>query len=702
MRLETERIVLEVEEEHGTICRLGSRLTGWELLRRRELALSWKLLLPLGERRRNHWVLGEKQRLTERKVEDSLIRLMWSGVESEGAGCLDITVTMELRVEAGRILVDTAVENWSPYVVESVLAPVIGEVAIPEGAAYLKGLLPKYNDICEWDMYPSYQNIPGCYSVENPTQVSAWSGNRINPSTPFFLVHTEREGLFLGVDQPCTTLVSFTTELYPGHRSGLDSRVPKEQEIAGKPVSIRLNPIHMPYIQPGDTAHLATLGIDAYVGDWQDGAALYQTRTGSKIQPCKAPDWARELHSWQQIQMNSPEDELRFRYTELPEVAKECAGHGIRAIQLVGWNWGGQDRGNPYHGVDPELGTEEELREAIRACQELGVQVILFAKFIWADWGSDWYREKLRKLAIEDPKGGIYAHPGFPYFTPTQLLNINPTRFAAMCFGSREYRELCAREFRRMLALGCDGILIDQCLDHGEALLCFNTDHGHRYGDEAYGYDCTMLEEFKALPEYPGDLLFAGEGCYDLLLRQYNVVYTRSFTKDHIPLTRYLFPRVEIMAAVTGFNDRNQINQCLMDRYIISYEPFYFKGRLRDFPDTVAYGKTIDAFRRRYRKWLWDGTFRGTKGAEVTADSEFVKYSVFQAEDGTEAVVLVNFSQDGPVEVTVRSEQLLLYAADPESGAESAFSGTISLKAESAAVLLPEAARQSREECIKG
>ena len=32
------------------------------------------------------------------------------------------------------------------------------------------------------------------------------------------------------------------------------------------------------------------------------------------------------------------------------------------------------------------------------------------------------------------------------------------------------------------------------------------------------------------------------------------------------------------MTAVTGFNDRNMVNQCLMYRYIISYEPYNFKG----------------------------------------------------------------------------------------------------------------------------
>jgi hypothetical protein len=49
------------------------------------------------------------------------------------------------------------------------------------------------------------------------------------------------------------------------------------------------------------------------------------------------------------------------------------------------------------------------------------------------------------------------------------------------------------------------------------------------------------------------------------------------------------------MTAVAGFDDRNMINQCLLYRYIISYEPNNFKGRLTDYPDTVAYSQKMDA-----------------------------------------------------------------------------------------------------------
>ena len=651
MRIETERIQLELDGRTGVIKELRSALTGWSLQRRGEVALSWKLLVPLGERRRDHWVLGEQQRLTRCERSETALKLIWEQPVSQQAGPLDIRVTMTYRSDAGRILLETQVENNSPYVVESVLAPCLGELRCPEQGGWLKGFLPNYNGASRWELYPKYQNFPGYYGLKHPTQYSPWSGNLINPSTPFFLVETEGQGFYFGMAQPNSQLAAFTTELCPGYQSGLDSLVPMGEEIGGKPVAIRFSVAQMPYLEPGQSAVLPQLAIDCYQGDWEAGARLYQRHTASRIKTATPPAWAQEPHTWQQIQMNSPEDELRFCYRELPRYAEECVKNNVKVIQLVGWNWGGQDRGNPYHGVDPELGTEEELREAIEKCHALGVKIVLFAKFIWADRGSDWYREELQNLAVRDPNGEIYAHPGFKYLTPTQLLNINPRRFAAMCFASERYRAVCREQFLQMAGLGCDGILIDECLYHGPALLCFDTSHGHRRGQPVYEHDRQMLAEFRqAYPER--ELLFAGEGCYDLELEEYHMIYTRTFSKDHVPLTRLLFPKAQIMTAVTGFRDRNQINQCLLYRYLISYEPYCFKGELKDFPDTVAYGNRMEAFRQEYRRWLWDGEFLGHGAYRLKPETpcgEDFQYSAYRAEDGSTALLLVNYGRRAAV-----------------------------------------------------
>jgi len=41
------------------------------------------------------------------------------------------------------------------------------------------------------------------------------------------------------------------------------------------------------------------------------------------------------------------------------------------------------------------LEKKEDLQEAIASVQELGVKMILFSKYTWADRTTDWYREQL-------------------------------------------------------------------------------------------------------------------------------------------------------------------------------------------------------------------------------------------------------------------------------------------------------------------
>ena len=262
-------------------------------------------------------------------------------------------------------------------------------------------------------------------------------------------------------------------------------------------MATRFAAIHVPYIQPGETRALTPIALEAYQGGWQQGTDIYKAWRDTWMKPAAQPAWAREPHAWLQLHINSPEDELRLPFRDLPKVAEQCARHGIRAIQLVGWNDGGQDQGNPSHDPDPRLGTFEELREAIAQCHALGVKIVLFAKFTWADRATKRFREDLHRLAIKDPYGDYYHYQGYQYQTATQLLDINTKRLIPMCFLSEEYLRVCDEEFRKTVELGAAGILFDECLHHSPALLCFDPSHGHRSGAPVYANDRRLIQRLR-------------------------------------------------------------------------------------------------------------------------------------------------------------------------------------------------------------
>jgi hypothetical protein len=151
---------------------------------------------------------------------------------------------------------------------------------------------------------------------------------------------------------------------------------------------------------------------------------------------------------------------------------------------------------------------------------------------------------------------------------------------------------------------------------------------------------------------------------------------------------RYLDPQAPLMAAVTGFDDREKLNLILAYRYIISYEPYNFKGHVTDFPLTLTYGKKIDALRRKYKAWIWDAAFRDTLGASVSSDGTH-RYTVFVAPAGKRAVVVVNLEATKSITAKVDLPNPgRLVVATPEQPEASSTSGVLKIPARSVAVLM--------------
>jgi hypothetical protein len=692
--LANDTLRLEFARDTGALVHITSADGAWSPLDRSQLGLSFRLLVPLPQRRNNN-VLGEKQPVSSVEVaaDGRSARFTWQQVVSEFGGRLDIAVTLNVTMTARQAIFTISIDNRSDYVVENVYCPYLGDVQHPPQAEWFRTFVYNYASAQEWRVWPTFQNMRGYYGVDYPTQVSSWSAGSGAPMAPYILLRSEHQGLYVGVNAPSSELVTWHLELRPGYGESINAQQPTTRQIAGKDVSVRFAAVHVPYIQPGEQRTLTPIAIEIYRGGWQAGVDIYKAWRDSWMKPPAIPNWAREPHSWQQIHINSPEDELRVPFTKLIHIGEECARHGVKAIQLVGWNDGGQDQGNPSHDPDPRLGTFDELKQAIADIQALGVKLILFAKFTWADRATERFRSELVRQAIKDPYGDYYHYQGYQYQTATQLLDINTKRLIPMCFLSEEYLRVCDEEFQKTVALGADGILFDECLHHSPALLCFDPDHGHRHGAPVYANDCKLIENFAklALPTN-ADFLFAGEACYDWEMEAYHLSYHRSENIEHIPLSRYMLPHAPFMTAVTGFDDRNMINQCLLYRYIISYEPYNFKGRLDDYPDTMAYGKQMDALRSDLRNFFWDGEFRHEVGAQVTVDGKpHHPYAVFRDTRSEQlALAIANYSDDSEVLVSVvmnNGQALQRYRLVDDSTWKSAADGIL-LPPRSAAVVL--------------
>ena len=680
--LENRVIKAVFDKNSGRLVSLVTKQTGWDIQRRGYLSRSFRLSVPVPGRRDN-CVYGENQNPCKAEISNDHKKIVftWDKMSSECDKTLNIKFVGIIELTEEGLQFTGKIENNSKYTVEAIYWPYIGDLGIPKTQKVIR---------FGSEIYPNFRSHKGYYGVDYPIQYHS------PLSAKYGLLGNDIESLYCGYfDTEEDRLMNFCFELKPGYENSENTdygTVPKTDSIGGKPVHIEFSCIHFAYANPKESVVLKSIYFEPFVGDWQKGADIYKSwrKTLTKDLPC--PEWAKKVHSWQQFHINSSDDYPRCTYKDLIVYARECAKHGVKAIQLTGWNIGGQDRGNPSHDTDPRLGKWDDLKYAIHECKKIGVHIILFSKFTWADESQPWFKNELIKYAEKDPYGNYYLFGGYQYQSASGLAGISTRRLIPMCQLSSKWRDIANNEFNKLIDLGADGMLYDECQHHGNFFYCFDPNHGHHIPGFVYAGDILLESGFRKISEQRNpDFLFAGEAIRDEQFRTYNVSYTR-IDKDHIPLQRYITPNAQMMIAVTGYNDRHPINQALLYRYIISYEPRNFKGHLDEFPLTMQYGEKVDALRERYSDFLWDGEFSGTVGATVKVNNNMnIYYSVFVNHKTTKKVIVVaNPSYDQPITVQVALENSKndFEVVSPETLDPHESNGSISIPALSAVVFI--------------
>ena len=659
LTLQDAKMQAVFDGDSGLLLRLDNGATHWVNEQHPELGIPFRFgLFSPGQK--HEFAYFQKHHTVEtQKVSDREIRFRWKDLVDEHGKSVPMTFAADVTLTNGALMFAATVENQSTMMIESVDYPYVGELnEAPEGTLLsLKHM---------W-----YGSLPSQDISKKPTAQTKQS--------LFCLLQSTNQGLYVDMhDATQPYLINFFVD-----RRNLTT-------AADSPVRTDFRASHVAYVHPDSTVALAPVVFRFYEGDWHAGVDLYKEWRATWFKQPHLPAWIKDVNSWQQLQICSPEQDFRVAYTNLISYAQQCADNGVSAIQLVGWNHWGQDGGDPAQDIEPGLGTWQQLHDFVAQSQAKGVKIILFAKLNWADLTMAWYTNELYMYQCMDPNGKRYEQGGYQYYTPTQLANIGVHRRAVMDFCDPDYRNAATKEFEKILALGSAGWLWDEVCHHASVLYNYGAGHGYRPPGYLYGGDLALSAQLRAAADKVSpDFLFSGEGPEDWLCQYFPCSYFR-INADSVPVCRYIDPQEPLMVAVTGFDDREMLNLILMDRYIIEYEPFNFKGYLEDFPLTLTYGKKIDALRRKYREYLWDATFRDTLGAHVASDGNSL-YSVFVTATGKRAVVVVNMESSKPITAKVDLPQpAKLMMATPEDLNSKPTDGVLTIPARSATVVMEQ------------
>src|SRR5215469_7186846 len=89
--LEDKELLVAFDKASGALTRMVRKSTNWIIERRPELAVSFRLLVPLPKQRAN-FIPGQKQRASSvEKIAENRVEIVWKNPVSEHGGAISLT-----------------------------------------------------------------------------------------------------------------------------------------------------------------------------------------------------------------------------------------------------------------------------------------------------------------------------------------------------------------------------------------------------------------------------------------------------------------------------------------------------------------------------------------------------------------------------------------------------------------------------------
>ncbi len=255
-----------------------------------------------------------------------------------------------------------------------------------------------------------------------------------------------------------------------------------------------LSIVHFPCLAPNNTWNSETCVVALHEGGWHWAADDYRSwRTSiTDTTPRRhRPEWFMKSPGLvAHYDFKYQGGGIVHRFRDIPGLLEQAQDMGLNHLLISGWHLDGFDNGFPKYTPDPDLGTEEELRDAVQQVRKMGGHL---AFYINSRLCNTQY-EELQPLINEN---AIMRQDGTLAIENYGAANM---QFACLCNQSTQWRNKFVGVVDYLTnIIGADSMYLDQ-LAMAAGPLCYHPNHPEHANNPAgwnQGYQ-KMLTDMRA------------------------------------------------------------------------------------------------------------------------------------------------------------------------------------------------------------
>ena len=528
---------------------------------------------------------------------------------------MPIKLQLSLSLEGENVRFSSAVENGiDDSVVRELQYPLVRDVNLPADHKLIVS-----------------QNGGRLY--ENPRQIIMAKGNKIPYRTPaqIFRQYDCRYGSAASMN--CYILAGEKQGLYVGSHDatiqdtwhGLRLYADKD----GKFTELEFGLFKYPQCFVGEKWQNDSYILSPYNGTWHAAADKYgKWVRASWWDHHEAPQWIREMKSWQRVIFKHQYGNYLFKYSDLyGRMQKVGESVDADAVFAFGWWKEGMDRGNPAYSPDDSQGGDEGWRKAIAKFKKSGQKLIMYYNGQLIDTESEFYKSgEGKRISYKGPSGTEIADQYRFSGLGSWLAEYQAVTFVMADTRHQVWRDKLVEMADRAHRNGANAVFYDQLGISFQQKIPWSMKLGYAVPNNRLIYDKGQTLKYLRdylVSKYEPEFGFGTEQLADYTAQWVDFVHItgiRHGKENFSELFRYTFPEII-------FSDRNirddtdierRVNMTLLKGLLNDIEIYRCRSLIDETPNYQAYLAKANAIRNRYKDCMMLGTYRDVFGFEST------------------------------------------------------------------------------------